>query len=177
MFKRMKSIERRMCWHFDTVSELTSCWEISVPIEDPILPFRIFPPPVMVPVNRSQWDWEDQARSTFHIVLISQVCECKTTPTSHLNDLSLQGHHPPPPVPLESHPGGLLHVLGHESVSEGKVKSWTHVLVLHLHHVKKPGAVLRSIDGSHVLLPHLHLHSTDALGLYSIKLQCICTEA
>lgn len=29
--------------------ELTSCWETSVPIEEPILPFKTLPPPVIVP--------------------------------------------------------------------------------------------------------------------------------
>lgn len=35
-------------------SVLTSSWEISVLIEEPILPFMILPPPVMVPVSYSR---------------------------------------------------------------------------------------------------------------------------
>ena len=77
--------------------------------------------------------------------------------TSHLDDLSLQGDHPPTLVLLEGHPGGLLHVLGHQGVPQGEVESWPHTLLLHTHHVEETRGFLGSADGSHVSLPHLHL--------------------
>lgn len=135
---------------------LTSAWEISGVMEEPILPFITLPPPVMVPEFQER-------RGLFLEEYLSRRKKTKKTSqiqllTSHLNNLPLQGDHSPAPVLLEGYPRSLLHVLGDQGVPQGEVERWAHALIFESHHVKQPGTLLWGADGGHVPLPDLHLN-------------------
>lgn len=135
---------------------LTSAWEISGVMEEPILPFITLPPPVMVPEFQ-------ETRGLCFRRISRQGEKIKNTSqvqllTSHLNNLPLQCDHSPAPVLLEGYPRSLLHVLGDQGVPQGKVESWAHALIFEPHHVKQPGTLLWGTDGGHVPLPDLHLN-------------------